>query len=146
MLEAQPRILALDVGDRRIGVAVSDLTGTISRPVCTIERGSRKEDFAAIRELVETYQAGLLLVGLPLTLRGEIGPQARHIQRYADRLAEAVSVPIRMWDERYSTSRAEEILQRPGQPADRAGLDAVAAAVFLQEFLDSQAEEGEKRI
>jgi RNase H-fold protein (predicted Holliday junction resolvase) len=51
-----------------------------------------------------------------------------------------------MWDERYSTSRAEEILQRPGQPADRAGLDAVAAAVFLQEFLDSQAEEGEKRI
>lgn len=145
-LQAQARILALDIGDRRIGVAVSDLTRTIARPVCTVERASREEDFTAIRELVEEYRAGLLLVGLPLTLRGEIGPQARHIQRYTDALAETVPVPIRMWDERYSTSRAEEILRRPGRSAERAGVDAVAAAVFLQEFLDRQAVEGEERV
>jgi len=139
------RILALDVGERRIGVAVSDPTGTIARPVCTLLRASRAEDFAAIGALVAEHDVRLVIVGRPLTLRGEVGPQARQVERYAQALAEALPVPVQMWDERYSTASAEEILQqvrRKGKRRgrDQAGVDAVAAAVILQAFLDSAAE------
>jgi putative Holliday junction resolvase len=136
------RILALDVGERRIGVAVSDLTATVARPLHTIERASRVEDFATINAVVDEQEARLVVVGLPLTLRGEIGPQAQWIERYAEALAETLSVPIEMWDERYSTLDAEEILQRGGRKRRRGqdDIDAIAAAVILQGYLDSQTE------
>jgi putative Holliday junction resolvase len=135
------RVLALDIGERRIGVAISDPTGTVARPVCTIERASREEDFTAINDLVDEHGAELVIVGLPLTLRGEIGPQAETVERYAQALAGALPVPLRMWDERYSTASAEEVLKgrkREGRRSlGRRGIDAVAAAFILQGFLDS---------
>jgi putative Holliday junction resolvase len=138
------RILALDVGERRIGVAVSDPTATVARPVCTVQRASRAEDLGVIRALVEEHEAGLLIVGRPLTLRGEAGPQAMQIERYAQTLAEALPVPVRMWDERYSTAVAEEFLRQARKRGKRRGrgeVDAVAAAVILQGFLDSRTAE-----
>ena len=134
------RILALDVGERRIGVAVSDPMGIVARPGATIERASREEDFAAINALVDEHQAELVVVGLPLTLRGEIGPQAQTIQRYAEALEETLAVPMTMWDERYTTASAEEVLRRRGDVGRRKGkkgIDAVAAAFILQAYLDS---------
>lgn len=137
------RILALDIGERRIGVAVSDPTGTVARPVGVLDRRSRADDFAAIAGLVAKHQAGLVVVGQPLTLRGEVGPQARQVERYARALDEALSVPVRMWDERYSTVTAEEILsqarknKRGKKQHERREVDAIAAAVILQGFLDS---------
>ena len=98
----------------------------------------------AISGLIAEHEVGLVVVGQPLTLRGEIGPQARRVERAAQALAESLSVPVRMWDERYSTTAAEEILGQVRRRGKRRGrdqteVDAVAAAVILQAFLDSQA-------
>ncbi len=137
------RILALDIGERRIGVALSDPTGTVARPLCALQRGSRAEDFEAVRRLVAKHEVGLVVVGLPLTLRGEQGPQARRVRRYAEALAEALPVPVHLQDERYTTVSAEEILREVRRRAKRRrrskeDVDAVAAALILQDFLDSR--------
>ncbi len=136
------RVLALDVGERRVGVAVSDPSGTIARPLQAITRASRKEDFAAIAALVAEHGVGLVVVGRPLSLDGTEGPQARRIARYMAALAEHLDVPVVAWDERYSTVSALEILRthHPGRRArrDRGRIDATAAAVILQSYLDSQ--------
>ncbi len=137
------RVLALDVGERRIGVAISDPTGTVARPLCTLRRASRAEDFAAIQRLIDEHAVEKVIIGLPLTLRGEEGPQARRIGRYAQALADSLSVPVEMWDERYTTTVAEEIVRRASRRRRRRrreapDVDAVAAAVILQSFLDSQ--------
>jgi putative Holliday junction resolvase len=137
------RVLGLDVGDRRIGVSVSDPTRTIARPLETIVRASRKEDFAAIAALVAEHDVGLIVVGRPLSLDGSEGPQARRIAHYAAALAESLNVPVTSWDERYTTVTAEEILglgsqkKRRARRSDRGGVDTVAAAVILQSYLDS---------
>ena len=137
------RALALDVGDRRIGVAISDPTGLIARPLTTIERASRDQDFAAIAGLVSQHAAELVVVGRPISLDGTEGPQARKVTRYAEALARRLAVPVVFWDERYSTMEAHEILRRnrPGAGRDArvsGELDAVAAAVILQRYLDSR--------
>jgi putative Holliday junction resolvase len=88
------RILALDVGERRVGVAVSDPTKTVARPLHTLVRATDAEHFAEIGELVEEHSVELVIVGQPLTLRGEVGGQAQEVRRYASALAEKLSVPI----------------------------------------------------
>lgn len=137
------RTLALDLGERRIGVAVSDPTGTVARPVTAITRASRQKDLQAITSLVDQYQAALVLVGLPLSLDGSEGPQAQQTRLYAERLAEELDVPIKFWDERYSSVQAEEILRgkkgKRRRRQTRGDVDATAAAVFLQSYLDSKA-------
>ena len=138
------RVLALDVGDRRVGVAVSDPTGTLARPLQALERASRVEDYAAITALVTELAVELVVVGQPLSLDGSEGPQARRIGRYAKALAESLPVPVVMWDERFSTAAAEEVLlhsrgKKKRQRARSGGeLDAIAAAVILQSYLDNQ--------
>lgn len=137
------RLLALDVGERRIGVAVSDPSGTVARPLTAVTRASRQADFAAIAQLVAEYEVERLIVGLPLSLNGSEGPQARQTRRYAERLAEALTVPVELCDERYSTVTAEEILwgkgRRSRRQRARGEVDATAAAVLLQAYLDAQA-------
>jgi putative holliday junction resolvase len=141
------RILSLDVGDVRIGVAVSDPTGTIATPVTTIRRSSRKRDQEAIADLVRGHGAGRVVVGLPRSLSGEVGPQAQRVMRFGDSLAEALPVPVEYWNETYSTLDAEEILaaregsRRRGR-GDRKRIDEVAAAVILQSYLRSRREGG----
>lgn len=131
------RVLALDLGERRIGVAVSDPTGTVARPVGVVERKSRAEDFATIARLVAEYGAERVVIGRPLTLRGEVGPQARWVEAYAQALAEALPVPVELWDERYTTATAEEIWRTARPRKKRGGVDAVAAAVILQGYLEA---------
>lgn len=131
------RVLALDMGERRIGVAISDLTGTLATPHTVIHRRSKAEDFAAVARLVDELDVTLVLVGLPLTLDGEMGPQARRVTRYARALAETLDVPLEYHDERYSTVTADELLTEGGRKR-RVPIDAAAAAVFLQDYLEGQ--------
>jgi putative Holliday junction resolvase len=137
------RVLALDMGERRVGVAVSDPTGTVARPLQTLVRGSRQEDFAAIAGLVAEYDVGLVVVGRPLSLDGTEGPQARRVRRYVEALAAQLPIRVVSWDERFTTAAAQEILQSRGKKGRRqarsAGdVDAIAAAVILQSYLDSR--------
>lgn len=135
------RVLALDIGDRRIGIAVSDPTGLIARPLRVLERRSKKEDFAAIAALVAEYGVERVVVGRPLTPKGRVGQQAQRVERYTQALAEALPVPVELWDERYTTVAAEEILRETRKSSarrEKREVDAVAAAVLLQDYLAAQ--------
>jgi putative Holliday junction resolvase len=137
------RILALDVGDRRVGVAVSDETGLVATPLTTIQRKSKADDFARVASLVREQRVSKLVVGHPLNDDGSAGPQARRIERYAAALEEALraadlNLPLVLWDERLSTQRAQEAMISAGRNAKdrRSRIDAVAAAVILQDYLE----------
>ena len=139
------RVLALDVGDRRVGVAVSDLSGLIATPLDVLHRSSKQKDFARIARLVREQGVGKLVVGHPLNADGSAGPQARRVERYGVALSEALrleglSVPVIMWDEYGSTQRAQNRMIAAGRRAKdrRQRLDAAAAAVILQDYLDEQ--------
>lgn len=139
------RLAALDVGERRIGVAVSDETGSIASPLNVLRRSSKAEDFRKIAQLVRELGAEGLVVGHPLNEDGSAGRQARSVERYTAALiealeAEGLTLPVVLWDERMSTQRAQEIMIEAGRkPGNRrAWIDAVAAAVILQDYLDEQ--------
>ncbi len=127
------RVLALDVGERRIGVAVSE--GVLATPHSVIYRRSKAQDFAAVARLVAELGAEKVVVGLPLSLSGDVGPQARRVMRYAQALAKALAVPVELYDERYSTVTADELLAEGGRKRRRTPIDAAAAAVILQGYL-----------
>jgi putative Holliday junction resolvase len=124
------------VGERRIGVALSDEQGWLAAPLVVVERRGAVRDFPRISALVQAHGAARVVVGLPRTLTGDIGPQARRVQRWSARLSPHLSVPIEYWDERYSTAEAARRLAE--MPARRRpGIDAAAAAVILQDYLDA---------
>ena len=135
----------MDVGERRIGVATSDETGTIASPLQVIKRTSKAEDFRKIAQLVREQKSECLVVGHPLNDDGSAGPQARSVERYAAALCEALetdglTLEVLLWDEHMSTQRAQTIMIETGRKvAQRRGwIDAVAAAVILQDYLDEQ--------
>ena len=138
------RVLGLDVGERRVGIAISDPTGTVARPAQTLVRGSREEDFATIAALVAEHGIELVVVGQPLSQDGTEGPQAQRVARYAEALAARLPIGVVSWDERFTTVAAEGIVRESrGKKARRrmrtAGeVDAIAAAVILQSYLDSR--------
>ncbi|GAB4409740.1 MAG: Holliday junction resolvase RuvX [Anaerolineae bacterium] len=130
------RLMALDIGERRIGIALSD-SGILATPHSVLQRKSKAEDFARLGRLITELKIERVIVGLPYSLSGpeEMGPQARRVQRYAESLAATLSVPIEYFDERYSTVDATAYLARRGQK--KIAIDAAAAAVILQNYLDS---------
>ena len=134
------RCLALDIGERRIGAAVGEY---LARPLTTLTRRSKSQDFQAIARLVCEHQAERLVVGLPLNMDGSTGFQAQRVARYAERLQCALTemeleVELVLWDERLTTDQADRIMLASGrgQRDRRARVDAVAAAVILQSYLD----------
>ena len=133
------RLLALDVGDRRIGVAISDSIGILASPLTTIRRRSEERDVRAVLDLVSEHGVGGIVVGMPFSLSGGKGPQAVAVERFRDALAARAAVPVAEQDERYSTVEAERLLRETGaEPSkDRARVDAAAAAVVLQAYLDA---------
>jgi putative holliday junction resolvase len=122
-------VLALDYGAARTGVAVSDATGTLARPVCVIERAASEAGLRRLAELVVEEGAERVVVGLPLTLRGERGAQAVETERFMEALRRVVSVPVDAFDERFTTALAASA------PPSRAGEDARAAAHLLESYL-----------
>lgn len=135
------RVLGLDLGAKRIGVAVSDRSGTIASPLCVIHRSkSRAEDHRQIARLVIEEEAQAIVIGLPLTLKGEWGRAAELAKTEADELTTVVDVPIMLHDERFTTVTAQSALMEARMRADarRRLVDKVAAAVMLQSWLESQ--------
>lgn len=135
------RVLALDLGTRRVGVALSDATRTIASPYEVLERtGDRRRDHARIRALVDELEVTLVVVGLPRSMDGSLGPAARSALGEVDELAACTGVPVETYDERLTTVSAERILGARGVRAKdrRAVVDKVAAAVILQSWLDAQ--------
>jgi putative Holliday junction resolvase len=133
------RVLAIDLGSKRIGVAVSDFTGTVASPLTVLQRSkSRRHDHQRIAALVRDEEAELVVVGLPISLSGTEGPAAKAARNEANVLATLVDVPIETFDERLTTVTAERALGEAGVrgPARRQVVDKVAAAVILQAFLD----------
>jgi putative Holliday junction resolvase len=149
---AMTRWLALDVGEARIGVASSDPGGFLASPYSTLRVSRDKsQTWAAIQRLVNETEAEGLIIGLPVSLDGKIHTQGEHIQAFAEQLRPHITIPITFWDERYSTVEAERLLagqhqdegqgrrrrsKRRSRSARRHRIDALAAAVILQEYLD----------
>lgn len=135
------RVMALDLGEKRIGVAISDPTQTIAQSYDVILRKSRTEDYAAYGRIVEKEQITLLVVGLPLTLRGKESQKSAWVRDYTGEMAAHLDIPIEFWDEALTTVQAAESLRARGKRGKkaRARIDAVAAAFILQSYLDAHA-------
>ncbi len=134
------RVLGIDHGERRVGLALSDEDGSIAHPHATLPRRDPKALIAEIAELVREREVGLIVVGLPLSLDGREGTSARRARRFGELLAEAASVPVEMWDERLTTVAAQRALGDAGvkSAAQREMVDRVAAALLLQSYLDAR--------
>ena len=152
------RVLALDYGRSRIGVALADTAVGLAQPLCTLERINRNEDMRRLREMAREHGVKQVVVGLPLRLDGTRGEMAEEAEGFANRLRKQLGVPVEMVDERLSSWEAERLLEEvqgrvikapvvPGRTAKkdsrRIGVDAVAAAVILQEYLE-QRQSGDK--
>jgi putative Holliday junction resolvase len=132
------RILALDVGDSRIGVAMSDPELIIASPLTVIPRDENGLAIDAITRLVGQYDIKTIVVGLPYSLDGSIGQQARKVKDFIDKLSQVLKTGIELWDERLSTVAAERLLSEAGnKKAKRSRRDDAAAAYILQGYLDS---------
>jgi putative Holliday junction resolvase len=132
------RIAALDVGEARIGVAVSDELGISAQGVGVVTRVGGRRDLEALAELLATYTPERLVVGLPLDMHGRAGPQAVKVRRFANRAAEHLGLPVEFWDERFTTAQAERVLLAADVSRRRRKqvVDRVAAAIILQAWLD----------
>ncbi|QLE54238.1 Holliday junction resolvase RuvX [Nostoc sp. TCL26-01] len=132
--------LGLDLGRKRIGVAGCDRTGLIATGITTIERTSFERDVAQIRTIVNERQVEILVIGLPYSMDGSIGFQARHVQKLATRLAKALAIPMEYVDERLTSFQAEQMLIAENRsPSRHKGLiDRKAAALILQQWLDTR--------
>jgi putative holliday junction resolvase len=138
------RALGIDLGSKRIGVAVSDSGGAVATPITTIMRSRRRDDdHLAVAALVAEWQAEAVVVGLPLSLDGTMGPAAHAVLDEVDQLRAAITVPIDTVDERFTTVTATEQLRRQGVsgPKRAAVVDQVAAAVLLQAWLEQRSPE-----
>ena len=135
------RIIGLDVGDRRIGVAMSDPLRITAQRLVTLERqGGAAQDVAAIVRLVQEHAAEAIVVGLPLTLRGELGPQAKKVTAFCELLRRHTPTPVHMLDERLTTAQGQRaLLETDTSRRERKTLiDQVAAQLILQQYLDAQ--------
>jgi len=141
--DAVPRLMGLDVGNRRIGVAVSDGLGLTAQPVLTLIRKKPREDLRSLARLARKYSCQEIVVGNPLHLSGDQGRQAAKTQSFAQLLADETKLPVHLWDERLTTVEAHRILYESGHPRTEHGalVDQVAAVIILQGFMDARSSE-----
>ena len=130
--------LGLDIGSKRVGIAGCDGTGLIATGITTLVRSSFDRDVACLQELVRSRGVKILVAGLPYSMNGELGNQARQVQKYARRIAEALELPLEYVDERLTSVEAEELIQAQGMSPSRnkGSIDRKAAALILQRWLD----------
>ena len=138
------RVLGLDYGDRRIGIAICDELGMTAQGVATVVRKNRDADLAAIAGFVERFGVERIVIGYPLRLDGSEGIQCDKVNRFARRLEARLSMPVIHRDETLSTQEAEELLRETGvrREKKRAVVDRLAACIILQGYLDALADEG----
>jgi len=138
------RLLGLDYGDRRIGVAICDELGITAQGIATVVRKNRDADLAAIAEFVARFGVEKIVIGYPLRLDGSEGIQCDKVNRFARRLETRLSVPVIRRDETFSTKEAEELLRKTGvrREKHRTVVDRLAACIILQGYLDALPHEG----
>lgn len=139
------RVLAVDFGEARIGLALSDPTGTIAAPLATIHEKDKGAQTRRVAEAAREHGVGKLLVGIPFHMDGSRGPMAEMAEKFARKLEKETGLPVVRWDERLSSAAAEEVLGELGKTGRRrrsGDLDAMAACLMLREYLDSPAEPG----
>ena len=134
------RIMGLDVGDKTIGVAVSDLMGLTAQGVKTIKRVGKKKDIEALKEIIKERPVNKIVSGLPKNMNGTLGPQGEKVIKFCELLEEETGIKIEYWDERLSTVAAERtLIQGNVRRENRKGvIDMVAAVIILQGYLDRQ--------
>jgi putative Holliday junction resolvase len=133
------RILALDVGKRRIGLAISDPLGITAQGLTTLQRTTIREDLARLDEITREFSVTLILVGDPLHMSGDKSRQAQYIRDFAGRLTEKTGVPAQFWDERLTTVQAQRVLKESGISIEKRAraVDRLAAVILLESYLDS---------
>lgn len=131
------RALGLDVGERRLGVALSDPGKKLAFPLTVIHRMGGEEDIEALKHLVRKHEVDEIVIGLPFSLDGNLGPQARRVMEFVEELTRALSLPVILWDERLSTVEASRRLREVGVK-DKAAQDTLAAVIVLQNYLDGR--------
>jgi putative Holliday junction resolvase len=131
------RIMALDVGDRRVGVAVSDELGLTAQPVLTLTRSGKKQDLKSLGRLIRRFRCAEIVVGNPLYMSGDLSPQAVKAQAFAQAVKDEFGLPVHLWDERLTTTEAHRHLHAAGVPGTehRGVVDQVAAVLILESFL-----------
>lgn len=144
--DSKLRLMGLDVGDRRIGVAVSDAMGMTAQPVLTLVRRNRREDLKSLARIVRKYGCVGIVVGNPLYMSGDQSPQAGKAQDFARLVGEETGLPVHLWDERLTTTEAHRHLHAAGRPGagHKSVIDQVAAVLILQGYLDALANERER--
>jgi len=133
------RVLALDIGRKKIGVAISDALGITAQGLKTVFRKNPQTDFIAVKDIVDEMGVGTIVVGLPLNMDGSPGPKAQEAKEFAEGLSNFTSAPVRMWDERLTTLQATRtLLEADISRTKRKKLDdKIAAQLMLQSYLDS---------
>ena len=135
------RVLGLDVGDRRIGLALSDPGGILASPLTIIEHTTELEDIKAILKIAKEREVERIIVGLPRLMNGDIGPQAQKVQGFAEAIRSQTQIPIEYRDERLTTVTAQRLKQETSSKKKNRNIryDAMAAAIILQDYLEEQA-------
>ena len=139
MITCHVRALSLDIGEKRIGLAISDSRQSIAQPLKVYTRISPKRDIEEVKRLVKEHEVSTIVCGLPKNLDGSIGRKAEEIMAFAQKLEEAAQVHVELWDERFSTDEANRIfdMQEYTQKKRKAFIDMMAAQIILQGFLDA---------
>jgi putative Holliday junction resolvase len=142
-LQEQPaagRVLALDVGRKRIGLAISDELGITAQGIETLQRGRIRDDLSALKGIAENWNVALLLVGRPLHMSGSESRQSEYTREFAERLREYLALPLVYWDERLTSAEAERMLREAGASLDqkKKSVDRLAAVLLLESYLENR--------
>ena len=134
------RTISLDIGTKTIGIAVSDELGITANGVCTIRRENEKKDLTQLRDVIERYSPREILVGIPYNQDGSLGSRAKSIKKFSERIRDSLGLPVKYWDESFSTKTSEQTLIEAGmgRKKRKTVIDKMAATVILEEYLLSR--------
>jgi len=134
------RVLGLDVGSKRIGIAVSDLLGITAQGLETLQRQNKRLDFEKLAKVIEEFGITQIVVGYPLRMSGEEGVQAEKMQRFAEELRRRFQLPVHLWDERLTSAEANRLLRETDMSIRRRGqvVDQLAAVLILQSWMEGR--------
>lgn len=133
------RILALDLGKKRIGLALSDPLRITAQGLPNLERTNKRADLEALSELVREHEVGMILMGNPINMRGAEGRQSGWVREFAGAIESRLGIPVRLWDERLTSVEAGRVLRASGISIEKraAAVDRLSAVILLQSYLDS---------
>lgn len=139
-MERKYRVLGIDFGRKRLGIAISDPMGVIAQPLPTIEYKSLPEALNQIKSILHEYRIKEIVVGYPYNLKGDVGVASHRVDNFVKYLKDTVELSVSLWDERYSSVQAERTIRELGKSPskNRAKIDAISAVLILQNYLDNQ--------